>query len=138
MRVLAKKHSKRSRGIKILLIISILSYSIFCLAGEKYYLCGPDEDGCPKDAYEYCFCIPYNYNHAESQYCLDFTQLTCVPLERTKYCDPGLTFKSQGHCLATIFQSIPEPPCKIKSQSFCKEHNSYFCNEDGNPIYCHH
>ncbi|CAM2981456.1 hypothetical protein LEAN103870_11625 [Legionella anisa] len=104
---------------------------------DRYFLCGPDEDGCYPDIYQYCACIPYNDWEASSPYCLDFDKLTCTPLSQTTHCDPGLIFKNQGECLATIFQSEPRPPCKITTHQFCIENHTPICDKTGQPKSCH-
>lgn len=127
-----------------LFFVCILS-SLICIcflhiayAENKYYLCGPDEDGCHKTTgFQYCACIPVNEENINKPYCLDFDKMTCTPLTESPHCDPGFIFKDQGSCLATIFQSEPEPPCKIKDESFCVENHTYFCGADGNPQSCH-
>src|SRR5690242_4772814 len=85
------------------------------------FLCGPDEDGCFKGEYQYCACIPENVKAAGKPFCLDFNKMTCAPLADVPNCDPEMIFKNQGSCLATIFQSEPEPPCPLKTQTFCKQ-----------------
>jgi hypothetical protein len=121
---------------RILLSIVLL----FALQGAYaqspfYFLCGPDEDGCPEGDEQYCACIPASIN-PEQPYCLDFDARTCAPLTQRPGCDSELTFPNQESCLATIFQSEPNPPCAKVSQSFCSTHSTYMCDENGNPDTC--
>lgn len=106
-------------------------------SSDRYFLCGPDEDGCFPDIYQYCACIPFNDFEANTSYCLDFDNLSCTPLSQTKKCEPSLVFKNQGECLATIFQSEPNPPCKITTHAFCLENHSRICAQNGQPNSCH-
>ncbi|WP_245183391.1 hypothetical protein [Legionella israelensis] len=119
-----------SAGICLLFFVNI-NY-----ASERYFVCGPDEDGCYKDIYHYCACIPYDDEHAQTPYCLDFNKLTCSPLEQVPDCDPGMIYKNQGSCLATIFQSESEPPCPVRNHSFCLENDMAICDANGRPESC--
>ncbi len=118
-----------------MLLYFMMITSSYC--SDRYFLCGPDEDGCFPDIYQYCVCIPYNDWEANSPYCLDFDKFTCIPLSQTMHCDPGLIFKNQGECLATIFQSEPRPPCKITTHQFCIENHTPICDKMGQPKSCH-
>ena len=116
----------------------ILSMAFFNMSygDSRYLLCGPDEDGCPEDGYQYCGCTPYNEMQGNKSYCLDFDNMTCKPLSESPNCPSRFIFQDQAHCLATIFQSEPEPPCMLTTYQFCKIHNTYFCDGDGNPSSC--
>ncbi|KTD36748.1 hypothetical protein Lnau_1732 [Legionella nautarum] len=113
-----------------LLIFTPLAHS------ERYYLCGPDEDGCYKEIYQYCACIPVNEEESHKPFCFNFDKLSCTPLSQTPHCDPALTFKNQASCLSMIFQSIPSPACRIHTKVFCLKHNTPICNKDGEPQSC--
>ncbi|VEG90285.1 hypothetical protein [Legionella spiritensis] len=103
---------------------------------DRYFLCGPDEDGCYDGIYQYCACIPYDDLTGDQPYCLDFNLLTCTPLSRVPDCPASLTFKNQGECLGTIFQSEPLPPCPLTTHSFCLEHHISICDSNGQPDSC--
>ncbi len=103
---------------------------------ELYYLCGPDEDGCPAGFEEYCTCTPLNNHQRTKPYCLDFDNMTCEPLSAVSDCSAQHTFKDQGSCLATIFQSEPTPPCKMVTKLFCEDHHVAMCDAKGNPESC--
>lgn len=105
-------------------------------SSDRYFLCGPDEDGCYPEIYRYCACIPYDDFEANSPYCLDFTKMACIPLSRSPNCPSSLIFSNQGACLATIFQSEPTHPCQVTTRSFCLEHHNVFCAADGQPKSC--
>ncbi|KTC91740.1 hypothetical protein [Legionella cincinnatiensis] len=120
-----------------LFIILYLMITIPCYCNSRYFLCGPDENGCFSDIYRYCACIPYNDWEANNPYCLDFDKLICTPLSQTMHCDSALIFKNQGECLATIFQSEPTPPCQITTHQFCVEHHTPICDKTGQPNSCH-
>ena len=98
----------------------ILSTAI-TFSAENYFLCGPDEDGCSPDDYRYCICIPRNDIEAEQPFCLDFNTITCLPLSQIPQCPKTDVFKNQSDCVATAFQSEPDPPCGITSKAFCQE-----------------
>ncbi|KTD09173.1 hypothetical protein Lgra_2408 [Legionella gratiana] len=108
-----------------------------CYCNDRYFLCGPDENGCFSNIYRYCACIPYNDLEANSPHCLDFDKLTCTPLSQTIHCPSALIFKNQGECLATIFQSEPSPPCQITTHQFCIENHTPICDKTGQPNSCH-
>lgn len=120
---------------------SFLLY-LFCLnlafGSDLYWLCGPDEDGCPEDGYEYCACIPHSDPYADQPYCLDFDLLSCEPLAKHPTCDKHFIFDNQMRCLATIYHSMPDIPCTLTTYDFCKNHGSHFCQEDGQPHSCTH
>jgi hypothetical protein len=123
----------------ILHYTNVIFVSIFfnvSYADSRYLLCGPDEDGCPADGYQYCSCIPYDEMQNGKPYCLDFDRMTCKPLSESPNCSSHFVFKDQAHCLATLFQSEPEPPCVLTTYQFCKENNMYFCDNDGHPENC--
>jgi hypothetical protein len=121
------------------LCFSVLFVSLLASAFAEapiYFLCGPDEDGCDDEYAQYCFCIPYNVRHATKPYCLDFVNFTCTPLVDVPDCNPRDIFPDQGSCLATIFQSEPEPPCRIVTQPYCESHQSAMCPENGHRTGC--
>lgn len=122
----------------IFFFTSILG-SAYANADESlYFLCGPDEDGCSQDTYQYCNCVPYNEKYAKTPYCLDFDALTCKPVAESPDCQPEFVFKDQGSCLAVIFQSHPEPACPLTTGTFCLEQQSAICAPDGQPDSCKH
>ena len=127
---------KAERYLLFFLSASIIFFSQEGLASDLYWLCGPDEDGCPEDGYQYCVCIPHNDVEANQPYCLDFDTLSCTPLTQTPNCDKHFVFQDQTSCLATIFHSIPDNPCTLTTQSFCLEHQTGFCDESGRPDTC--
>jgi hypothetical protein len=118
------------------LLFSILQLTNSFAANTPYFLCGPDEDGCFSGQEQYCACIPYNTAQGSKPYCLNFDNMTCAPLTTYPDCDKNLIFKDQGSCIATIFQSEPTPGCRMVSKSFCEDHHTYICAEDGNPESC--
>jgi hypothetical protein len=120
------------------LFCGLLLYVNVGYGSARYILCGPDEDGCPKEGYQYCACIPYDEARAKERYCLDFDRMVCQPLSAAPNCDPSFIFKNQQTCLATIFQSEPEPPCILTTLSFCTKHHTYLCDKDGRSGSCHH
>ncbi|HSW92904.1 MAG TPA: hypothetical protein VLJ15_00950 [Gammaproteobacteria bacterium] len=121
---------------KILLsIVLLFVFQTTFAESPFYFLCGPDEDGCPEGQEQYCACIPASAS-PEQPYCLNFDARTCAPLIRQPNCARDLIFSNQETCLATIFQSEPEPPCVKVSQSFCSTHSTYVCNEQGDPDSC--
>jgi hypothetical protein len=107
-----------------------------CHSNDLYFLCGPDEDGCFEDDYSACACIPQD-KAPDTPHCLDFDRFVCVPLQEMPGCISDHVFKNQGACLATIFQSTPIRPCKVKTQAFCIEHHIPFCDHNGEPNNCH-
>lgn len=119
------------------LILGLGFFTNLSYSGDKYFLCGPDENGCYKGIYQYCSCIPYNEKEANKPYCLDFDTMRCRPLSEVPDCFPALIFKDQAGCVSTIFQSEEDPPCPLTSKSFCEENNTYICEEDGHPDSCH-
>lgn len=127
---------KTKRYLLFFFSVIIILFSQFALASDLYWLCGPDEDGCPEDGYEFCVCIPHNDTHANQPYCLDFDELGCAPLSEKPDCNSHFVFQDQTSCLATIFHSIPDNPCTLTTKSFCTEHHTAFCEESGNPRTC--
>ncbi len=126
------------KNLKQLFCFSII---LFCITTthaqtELDYLCGPDEDGCPAGYEEYCVCVPYNSQQYSKPYCLDFDKMTCEPLSKVNECSADFTYPDQGSCLATIFQSEPEPACRLVTRSFCAEHRVAVCDANGNPDSC--
>ena len=116
-------------------IIILLSIQITYAQTPYYYLCGPDEDGCYPGIEQYCACIPVS-NKSDQPYCLDLDNLTCKPTSEKLGCNIHMTFKNQAACLATLYQSEPEPPCQKVTDSFCSSHGVYICDKDGNPNSC--
>ena len=128
--------SKTKRYLLLITTGTILFFSNMTLADEPYWLCGPDEDGCPEDGYQFCVCIPHHKTEAYQPYCLDFDELSCTPLTQKPNCNSRFIFQNQTSCLATIFHSIPDKPCTLTTQSFCTEHGTAFCDESGKPNTC--
>ena len=120
-----------------LLFIGILFIVSSSYSSHRYFLCGPDEDGCYEGIYQYCSCILYNDIEANNPYCLNFDTLTCTPLSQVAYCNPSFIHKNQCECLATIFQSEPTPPCHVTTLSFCLKEHSGICDPNGQPDSCH-
>ncbi|MCX7116882.1 MAG: hypothetical protein NTW94_03070 [Legionellales bacterium] len=120
------------------LCISIYLFALISTShsSDRYFLCGPDEDGCFEDMYESCLCIPYNDIEAEHPYCLDFDVLKCTPLSQTPHCEPMFVFNNQSECLATIFQSEPTPPCTITTHAFCLKEHLAICDANGQLDSC--
>lgn len=124
---------------KLFNLLLLLGLLVFFNAGHaegEYFLCGPDEDGCPMDQVQYCACIPYDEIYYQKPYCLDFDNMKCEPLEKVPNCAASLIFKDQGRCLATIYQSEPEPPCETTSKTFCLQNHAWFCDVNGDPHTC--
>lgn len=117
--------------LTLIILVSGTTYS-----DEPYIMCGPDEDGCYADIYQYCTCTPYNQEYGQEPYCLDFDKLTCEPLSKVPNCDPHMIQKNQQSCLATIFQSTPNPPCPMRSKDFCIQHHMSLCDKEGRPESC--
>ena len=103
---------------------------------QLYFLCGSDEDGCPDGYEKYCQCIPLNVQQENLPYSFDFDNMSCQLLSEQPDCATPLIFKNQASCIATIFQSEPNPPCKVVSESFCHLHFIYVCDQNGNPDSC--
>lgn len=115
----------------ICFMLSPVNYS------ARYFLCGPDENGCYDEIYEYCSCIPINETQYDKPFCFNHKSLTCTPLTQTPDCPSVFIYPNQSTCLATIFHSVPDTPCMVKTFAFCKKHNSYICAPNGNPMTCH-
>ena len=115
----------------ILLIVSSMGY-----CESRYFLCGPDEDGCPPEDPQYCACIPYDEDNFAKPYCLDFDNMRCEPLAQAPDCPSALVFKDQGRCLSTIFQSTSTRPCETTTQRFCQENHTWICDVTGDPTHC--
>jgi hypothetical protein len=128
----------RWRGLlmKIFWVLMSLLFSVNALGSSRYFICGPDEDGCNKRVAQYCSCIPYNDAKANEPYCLDFDAMTCKPISEVSFCYPQLIFKSQGNCLAAMFQSIDTPPCKVTAYDSCVSGHSSICDKDGQLSSC--
>ncbi len=121
--------------ILALTLTTIFSSQIIKAEEPSYYLCGPDEDGCPEGQEQYCACIPFNIEH-EKKYCLNLDDRTCLPVSERPSCDEKMKFDTQGHCLATLMQSEPNPPCREVTKTFCDTHLVYLCDKTGNPDSC--
>ena len=106
-------------------------------ASQHYFLCGPDEDGCYPGEYPYCLCMPYDGALASQPYCLNFDNISCVPLSLMPNCPHVDIFNNQSDCLATAFQSEPDPPCPLKTKAFCIKHHVPLCPPDGGEDSCH-
>lgn len=119
------------------LMILLLCMGFNTYADEPYFLCGSDEDGCSSDNYSACFCMPYDGALATQSYCLNLKEVSCKPLSSLPKCDSGLVFKDQGTCLAVAFQSEPQPPCQLTTQTFCQAHQALICDKDGGMNSCH-
>ena len=120
---------------KMLLFSMIISETI--LANNQYFLCGPDEDGCPPTAYNSCVCMPFDGPLASHPYCLDWKHIRCTPLSKTRYCSPNDIVKNQMVCLSYLFQSIPDG-CRLITKSFCIKHRIAICKKDGGKETCKH
>ena len=120
------------------LLVGLFSIPLNGVAGDRYLLCGPDEDGCFEETYPYCGCIPYNELHGNQPYCLDFDELRCTPLSETPNCKSQFIYQNQGECVATIFQSEPIPPCRMVTHEFCLKNHLAFCAPDGHVDSCHY
>lgn len=125
--------SKKFIRIVLTLLIGMSSVSY---SSSRYLLCGPDEDGCPDDGYEYCSCIAYNDSKGSLPYCFDFDNLKCIPLDEKPDCDPNLIYNNQSNCVAMIFHSTALPGCMPVTKAFCTDHHIKTCNENGNPSSC--
>lgn len=104
---------------------------------ENYFLCGPDEDGCSPSDYSSCLCMPFDGPESQQPYCLDFNEVACIPLQQQPQCLNGIILNNQSECLATAFQSEPEPPCQTADKSFCQKHHIPLCKRDGGQNSCH-
>lgn len=124
------------RATFVFYFLGYLMLSSTTLAETRYFLCGPNEDGCSADQYAYCFCIPYDESNANQPYCLNFDNLSCLPVTTQIDCHPAFLFKNQGECLATIFHSHPGAPCDLTHASFCKKHFISMCDKTGQPNHC--
>ncbi len=70
----------------------------------KYFLFGPDED---ENINGVCVYL-YDGVLARETYCLNFDNVSCVPLEQAPNCPKGDIFKDHGTCVAVAFQSEPK------------------------------
>lgn len=118
----------------------LLSVVLFCMLqtaqSSQYFLCGPDEDGCPKGFEQYCACIPVRADQY-SPYCLDLDHMTCNPVSSQPDCkEKEIVVPTQGECVAMMYQSVKTPACKVKTESFCRQHSAAICDETGNPSSC--
>jgi hypothetical protein len=119
---------------KNLFIIFLLTTNAFA-EPSGYYLCGSDEDGCSEGREQFCACIPAGI-HPDKPYCLDFDAMTCNAIVGPKCANNLIFFDNQGACLATIFQSEPNPACQWVPPAFCHSHPVYLCDSTGNPNTC--
>lgn len=117
------------------ILLSLLIFSV-THASTRYFLCGPDEDGCSPNYYTSCLCMPYDELSSQTPYCLDFTTVACIPLAKKPNCPHTDIFKNQATCLATAFQSEAEPTCPLTSEEFCRSHNIPLCAIDGGMNSC--
>lgn len=122
--------------VLILFFAGLVFFATPSYSSDRFFLCGPDEDGCFEGMYPSCFCIPYNDIEANAAYCLDFNELKCTPLSQTTHCNSYLIYKNQSECLATIFQSEPRPPCTITTLSFCIQEHTIMCDPSGQLSSC--
>lgn len=115
----------------------VLSFSTFAFASGQglYFLCGPDEDGCPSNGYEYCVCIAFDEQQGMHPYCLNFEKGNCIPIKNEPDCDSNLIFDNQASCIATLVQSVPSPPCPLKTRSFCEKHHILICEKDDSSCF---
>jgi hypothetical protein len=126
----------KNQIVSLLLLLIALMFCHVSFGDARYFLCGPDEDGCPENQMQYCACIPLDEINFPKPYCLDFDNMRCEPLSKVPDCNLALIFKDQGRCLATIFQSEPEPPCLTTSLTFCRENHAWICDVSGDPSSC--
>lgn len=117
------------------LLLSFI-FSNFCYSQSRYFICGPDEDGCSVEQVKHCVCIPYDESNYSRPYCLNFDKMQCEPLINLPNCPSTLIYEDQGSCLATIFQSEPEPPCPTVSEEFCMVNHITLCDVNGDPLSC--
>ena len=115
----------------VLLILNSMAYS-----ESRYFICGPDEDGCDLNDARYCACIPYDEFNFANPYCLDFNKMRCEPLANVPDCPSALVFKDQGTCFSTIFQSTSSKPCVTTTLKFCQESHAWLCDVTGDPTKC--
>lgn len=120
---------------KIILFLLFLVSKVV-LSEPAYFLCGSDEDGCPKEHPDYCACIPRNEEFYDKPYCMNLDSLTCKPLSQVGSCEVGYILSNQVDCLALMMQSVSSPSCALVSYSYCLENQVFICNEDGNPARC--
>lgn len=137
-RTLTRKDTMpRQHPHPMLLAAFMFFFSAPVSASDEFLLCGPDEDGCYEEISQWCACIPYNREHGESEYCLDFDKRTCRPLHEIPECTQRFIFPNQATCLATLFQSSPSHPCEPVNREYCLSHGTPFCAPDGYPTSCH-
>lgn len=119
--------------------IFLLLILVFCCRDSysepRYHLCGPDEDGCFIGQEQYCACIPYDEINFSKPYCLDFNNMKCEPLLAVPDCPKNAIYKDQGRCLATIYQSEPEPPCQTVTQTFCYQNHAWVCDNVNGDVH---
>ena len=112
-----------------LTIILLLIIPSICLANtEHFFVCGPDEDGCYPEIYQYCLCVPVDEKTKSTPYCLNFDEMSCKPLANVKKC--ANIFRDQASCVATMLQRESYPPCPIKTASFCQTNHIDICQLD--------
>jgi hypothetical protein len=129
------------QSARVFFITGLFFFANVSFCSDQYFRCGPDEDGCFNDEHQYCACIAYDDAHANDPYCLDNTnsfEPQCTPISLVFYCKPELIFKNQSACLATLFQSKPNPPCAITTHADCLEGHSPICNANGGMSTCHY
>ena len=107
--------------MKILLSLFCLILMVLVTADNQYFLCGPDEDGCYPGIYQWCMCIRKHPTLAATPYCMDFDSLSCQPATAMPQCPVADLRPTQSNCVATLFQSEPEPACPLVDESFCRD-----------------
>lgn len=124
---------------KIHLAAGLLSITSGAFSAPSFFQCGPDEGGCIKGKERFCLCIPADEAYANSAFCLNFDDdMTCTAEDATaSLCPSEFRFKSQGECLAVLYQSVIKPACKVVSEAQCLSDHSYFCDASGDPMSCH-
>ena len=72
------------------------------------------------------------------KYCLNFEPAVfCLPLSLEPSCALSNIISGQGRCLATAFQSEPDPPCLLVHKRFCLKHGIPICKKDSRANTCH-
>ena len=124
------------RSFSTLLVMFFIFFIHMAHASERYFLCGPDEDGCPSNDYKSCLCMPYDEGEARHRYCLNLDNLSCVPLKKVANCPKYYIYKDQSTCVSIAFQSEATPPCKVVSHKFCHNNHVVICDIDGGVDSC--
>lgn len=122
---------------RLLIGCLLITSTATTFGADAFFLCGPDEDGCSAEYYSSCLCMPVDAQGQHQPYCLDFDQVACVPLAQQPGCPRAHQFPDQASCVATAFQSEPEPPCERTTGDFCREHRVPICGVDGGLASCH-